>query len=263
MKFMRERRRSMQYDGSSVMAVFETIARSGEISRAEISRLTGFSQVTVGRAVELFDACGIITQYKAERASAGRKTGICRLERSFAMLSDYVAKNHPDMRLFLGHELGYHHGCITALENGKCRTVAGSRYVLVDFPEKVNFFELSNAMKQLRSMGFQPILAHAERYRCLSSKFDWIRSFVEDGGVVQINASSGQGSWGLMAKMQWKKLLRMGHFMLLFLEFDRLTTSFSSGQSFLKKARIYIQTCSFLISNLSFLINFRNIFKFL
>ena len=76
----------MQYDGSSVMAVFETIARSGEISRAEISRLTGFSQVTVGRAVELFDACGIITQYKAERASAGRKTGICRLERSFAML---------------------------------------------------------------------------------------------------------------------------------------------------------------------------------
>ena len=76
----------MQYDGSSVMAIFEAIARSGEISRAEISRITGFSQVTVGRAVELFDACGIITQYKAERASAGRKTGICRLERSFAML---------------------------------------------------------------------------------------------------------------------------------------------------------------------------------
>ena len=131
-------------------------------------------------------------------------------ESSFALLSDYVAKNHPDMRLFLGHELGYHHGCITALENGKCRTVAGSRYVLVDFPEKVNFFELSNAMKQLRSMGFQPILAHAERYRCLSSKFDWIRSFVEDGGVVQINASSVMGSWGLLAKMQWKKLLRLG-----------------------------------------------------
>lgn len=76
----------MQYDGSSVMAIFEAIARSGELSRADISRITGFSQVTVGRAVELFDACGIITQYKAERASAGRKTGICRLERSFAML---------------------------------------------------------------------------------------------------------------------------------------------------------------------------------
>ena len=76
----------MQYDGSSVMAIFETIAVNGEISRAEISRLTGFSQVTVGKAVELFDAVGIITQYKAERASAGRKTGICRLERTFAML---------------------------------------------------------------------------------------------------------------------------------------------------------------------------------
>ena len=129
-------------------------------------------------------------------------------ERSFALLKRYVEEKHPDMSLFLGHELGYHNGCLAALEDGVCRTLAGSRYVLVDFPEKVNFFELSNAMSQLRSMGFLPILAHAERYRCLSSKIAWIQDFVEDGGLVQINASSGSGSWGLHAKMQWKKLLK-------------------------------------------------------
>ena len=29
-------------------------------------------------------------------------------EASFALLADYVAKRHPDMYLYLGHELGYH-----------------------------------------------------------------------------------------------------------------------------------------------------------
>ena len=64
-------------------------------------------------------------------------------ERSFAVLQKYVADKHPDMHLFLGHELGYHGGCVPALESGRCRTLAGSRYVLVDFPEKVDLLELS------------------------------------------------------------------------------------------------------------------------
>ncbi len=128
--------------------------------------------------------------------------------RAFAVLSDYVSKHHPDMHLFLGHELGYHNGCVSALHEGTCRTIAGSRYVLVDFPEKVNFFELSNAMNQLRSMGFRPILAHAERYRCLFSKMSWVRDFVLDGGVIQLNAASANGDWGRIAQMQWKRMVR-------------------------------------------------------
>ena len=131
-------------------------------------------------------------------------------ERAFGILQDYVAQRHPDMQLFLGHELGYHNGCIGALSDGVCRTIAGSRYVLVDFPEKVNFFELSTAINQLRSMGFRPILAHTERYRCLFSKFGWVRSFVDEGGVVQVNAGSACGDWGTLVKMQWKKLVRSG-----------------------------------------------------
>ena len=76
----------MLYDGSSLMAVFDAIAACGEITRARISEMTGFSQVTVGKAVELLDACGIISQYKQERASAGRKTGVCRLEPDAGMI---------------------------------------------------------------------------------------------------------------------------------------------------------------------------------
>lgn len=145
-------------------------------------------------------------------------------EEAFALLQRYAAAKHPDMYLFLGHELGYHHGCASALEEGYCRTVAGSRYVLVDFPEKVNFFELESAMNRLRSMGYRPILAHAERYRCLFTKFSWIREFVEEGGIIQINASSANGDWGTVAKMQWKRLVKEGLAHILSSDAHNLTT---------------------------------------
>ncbi len=131
-------------------------------------------------------------------------------EKSFAILREYVAKKHPDMRLFLGHELGYYHGELDALNENKCRMMAGSRYVLIDFPESVDFFEIQNTVDQLRGAGYSIILAHTERYRCLFRQFGWIEQYVDEGGVVQINASSVNGDWGKGAAKQWKKLVRHG-----------------------------------------------------
>ena len=129
---------------------------------------------------------------------------------SFALLQAYVAEKHPDMKLFLGHELGYHHSCPEALADGRCRTLARGRYLLVDFPETVEFYEIQKAMDQLQGIGYFPVLAHTERYRCLAKHLDWVEDFVDRGGVVQVNASSVVGSWGGLAKKQWKKLFKMG-----------------------------------------------------
>ena len=145
-------------------------------------------------------------------------------ERVFQALRQYAAQRHPDMQLFLGHELGYHSGCGNALSAGACRTVAGSRYVLVDFPERVDFFELSTGMNQLRGMGWSPILAHAERYRCLASKMAWVEDFVSDGGLIQINASSANGDWGPHAKKMWKKLIKRGFVHLVSSDGHNLTS---------------------------------------
>ena len=130
--------------------------------------------------------------------------------RSFAVLEDYVSKRHPDMRIFLGHELGYHHGGLEALDAGKCRSLNGSRYVLVDFPETVDFFEIRGAMDQLQRAGYFVILAHTERYRSLHGKLDWIEEFVASGGKVQINAGSISGAGGLGAKSQSRKIVKSG-----------------------------------------------------
>lgn len=129
-------------------------------------------------------------------------------EKSFNLLLEYASEKHPDLQLFLGHELGYHHAGLEALNEGKCRSIAGSRYVLVDFPENIGFFEIKKAMDVLQRSGYIPILAHTERYRSLAKQFTWIEDFVAGGGIVQINASSVLGSWGRHAKKQWIKLLR-------------------------------------------------------
>ena len=129
---------------------------------------------------------------------------------SFEILKKYVSEKHSDMRIFLGHELGYHRSGLDALNDGVCRSVAGSRYVLVDFPEAVDFFELQSAMDQLQRAGYFPILAHTERYRCLFKQIRWIEDFVDNGGTVQLNASSVNGAWGRGAQKQWKKLLKRG-----------------------------------------------------
>ena len=131
-------------------------------------------------------------------------------EESFRLLRAYAAERHPDMKLFLGHELGYHASCIQALNDGTCRTLGKSRYLLVDFPEAVNFFEIQTAMNQLQRMGYHPVLAHTERYRSLFSHMGWVREFVAGGGLVQLNASSICGAWGTVAKMQWKRLIKEG-----------------------------------------------------
>lgn len=143
---------------------------------------------------------------------------------AFAVLLKYASEKHPDMRLFLGHELGYHQGALEALENGVCRTMNGSRYVLVDFSESVEFFELHNAVENLRRAGYFVILAHAERYPCLAKQMKWLEEFASEGGVIQVNASSYLGSWGKSAQKQWKRLVRRGLVHIVSSDAHNLTT---------------------------------------
>ncbi len=131
-------------------------------------------------------------------------------QKAFEILTEYAEKTYPELKLFLGHELGFFGGCFEALAKGRCRTIAGSRYLLVDFPENIGFYEIDQAIGKLRANGYHPVLAHAERYPSLCGKEKWLSSFCESGGIIQVNASSAVGGWGRIAKGQWKKLVKSG-----------------------------------------------------
>ena len=133
---------------------------------------------------------------------------------AYARLCEYAEEHFPDLELFLGHELGYYDSCLTALSDGRCRTLAGSRYLLVDFPAGVSFSVLREGLDRLLQVGYCPILAHAERYRALGHRLNWLRDFVEFGGLVQLNAGSAVGDFGKFEQKQFKKIIQadLAHF---------------------------------------------------
>lgn len=71
------------------------------------------------------------------------------------------------MKIYPGSELYYHSELIDKLDEGKVLTLAGSRYILVEFGMDVPYRELYQGLSRLRMEQYHPILAHVERYRCL------------------------------------------------------------------------------------------------
>lgn len=75
----------MQQKGS-LMAVFDAICVSGEVSRAAIADMTGFSLMSVGKAVDKLLSSGIVTEKKLTGGGVGRKSGAIALEKSRGMI---------------------------------------------------------------------------------------------------------------------------------------------------------------------------------
>ncbi len=115
---------------------------------------------------------------------------VMTVEESFALATSYCEKHLPDIKLVLGNELSYRVGCMDSLLSGACRTLAGSRYVLVDFFLTPTLAEVKRGVSLIAGSGYIPVIAHVERYACLFGKIREVEAFVESGALVQVNADS-------------------------------------------------------------------------
>lgn len=110
--------------------------------------------------------------------------------------------------LYPGTEIFYRDGVVEMLEEGELCTLAGSRYVLVEFLPLEQFAYIRAAIYELVSGGFVPVLAHVERYACMASSMDNVRHAIDRGALIQINASTVTGGMGLKGKQIVKKMLK-------------------------------------------------------
>jgi protein-tyrosine phosphatase len=67
-------------------------------------------------------------------------------------------------------------------------TLAGSRYMLVEFPRLVAYDTVINALHQVASLGLIPVLAHPERYSCCS--VEAVRQWRSVGAKMQVDATT-------------------------------------------------------------------------
>jgi protein-tyrosine phosphatase len=88
--------------------------------------------------------------------------------------------------------------------------LAGTRFVLVEFPHLTVPPRSAWAIAQLCSSGWYPIIAHPERYSGLDPALELVSEWKKAGGLLQVNGASLLGRYGLDARRNALGMLERG-----------------------------------------------------
>lgn len=130
-----------------------------------------------------------------------------QIESAFQLAQIYASEQYPELTLYLGNELRYERSCIDWLEKGKCRTLNGTNYLLVDFLSMEDAETIMDAMLRIVNAGYSPVLAHVERYQNLRPDLRDIERMKAWGVIIQVNARSLIGGFGHGAKIRSRRIL--------------------------------------------------------
>lgn len=100
------------------------------------------------------------------------------------------------IELYLGSEVFYTSDTPEDLEKDRLYTLAGSRYLLVEFMPDVRLAILREAVNEINLQGKIPILAHIERYAVLTEDGEKIEELIEMGCLMQVNMMTLNGIYG-------------------------------------------------------------------
>ncbi len=121
-------------------------------------------------------------------------------------LNSRAKEIHPDLKILTGHETYYYEGLAEALKSGRALTLAGSRYVLVEFDPGVVYQQLYQGIRKLIMARYVPVVAHVERYVCLRDEQNF-RELAQCDCCLQMNYDSLKGAlWDSEVRWCRKKI---------------------------------------------------------
>lgn len=125
-----------------------------------------------------------------------------------AQLQAYADEQEYDMTILPGNEVYFYSDAPELLEEGKINTMAGTDYVLVEFSPMDEGRYIRNSLAELQNMGYEPIIAHVERYDSLCKDISKIEELRDMGIMIQVNVASIMGDYGKPMKAVAEKLLK-------------------------------------------------------
>lgn len=125
-----------------------------------------------------------------------------------AQLRGEIKREKLEVDLYSGSELLFCHELLQRLASGSVCTLAGSRYILVEFLPDENWQYICSGLYGLACAGYRPIVAHVERYLQLVSDTDRIGVLIDMGCYIQVNAGSIMGAAGFGMKRMARRLLK-------------------------------------------------------
>jgi len=141
--------------------------------------------------------------------SSGLATFLAALDESWDLLATLAADEFPDLRIERGVELMLDVPHPT-LDDPRLR-LAGTSFVLVEFPSMTVPPHSTLAIRNLRQNGWTPIVAHPERYTNMPAGYDLIGDWRDAGAFVQVNSGSILGYYGPAAKRLAWAILEAGY----------------------------------------------------
>ena len=113
-----------------------------------------------------------------------------------AQMQQHLAEANIPIQLHAGNELYYSHSLLDAVKAGEALTMADSDYVLLEFSPEAERRKIKNAVYQFQCEGYNPIIAHVERYRAFLKHPDFAEDISSMGAYLQVNAGSITGDAG-------------------------------------------------------------------
>lgn len=109
------------------------------------------------------------------------------IESKIEELKQRLDKENISVRLHLGREIDEVDNIQDLLAAGVVKTLNATKFVLVDFGMKQT--DVDEAVYELIINGYQPIIAHPERYNYISDPQDF-HKWKRTGALLQLNATS-------------------------------------------------------------------------
>lgn len=125
-------------------------------------------------------------------------------------LNNELTRLAVPVEILPGYEIPYH----LAAELALTHTLAGSRYVLIEFPHSYIPQDARTTIYRLLDQGLQPVIAHPERNGGILSQPERLASLIEAGALSQLTAASITGELATDLQRCALYLLRnnMAHF---------------------------------------------------
>lgn len=120
----------------------------------------------------------------------------------------YCVEQGWNLRLVSGCEIHYCQRVPDLLIDGKLPTLDQSNLVLIEFDLDILREEMEQAADSLYRIGFRPIVAHVERYRCLAHSPKRAMAMREEYGLIyQMNCQTVLRPRGLWESLFVNKML--------------------------------------------------------
>lgn len=122
--------------------------------------------------------------------------------------NEYCKEKGYDLRILQGSEINYSQSVPNGIVNGIFPCMAGSRWVLLEFYPDSSIENIKEAVDEVFRYGYKPIIAHVERYLCLSrypKKAIGLRE--KYSAMFQVNCETILNPRGLIEKRFIRKML--------------------------------------------------------